>query len=127
MPHPRGMRTQRRRTKKLTIAFWFHLRGEPGWKCDACRSAGLEASRRCGFLGFRSTETDSPVWARGLVVLNHCPKPMILPSSMALLHAYAWWRRGAKEYRPPMRAKCADAFLLLESLRQQSIQEAPSS
>ena len=46
----RGVRSERRPTKKLIVAFHF-LRGDGArWECDACRRQGLEARRRCGFL-----------------------------------------------------------------------------
>ena len=45
------MRAVRGRTKKLIVAFHFHLfSNQAGWKCDACRKAGLDVKRRCLWL-----------------------------------------------------------------------------
>ena len=37
------------REKKLIVAFHFQFSNQAGWECDACRRAGLEVRRRCGW------------------------------------------------------------------------------
>ena len=44
-------RAERRRKKKLLVAFHFQFSNQAGWECDACRRSGLEIRRRCGWLG----------------------------------------------------------------------------
>jgi hypothetical protein len=111
------MRTERGRTKKLILAFWFHSSGEPGWKCEECRSQGLEERRRCGYLGLTGKASTVPVWSRGGVVELACPKPKITAGSMAMLAAYRLWvSSGRRIEEPEMRAKCVDAFAVLGPL-----------
>ena len=105
------MRAQRRRTKKLIVAFHF-LRGDGArWKCDACRKQGLEARRRCSFLPEELRGPNRIVWARGMVSTTECPKSLVTAGSIELLEKFfasrAWgWKDST--------AREADAFLALE-------------
>lgn len=117
------MRTQRGRAKKLAVAFWFHLHGEPAWKCDECRAARLELSRKCGFLRCTPDPSSAPVWAAGGLILAECPKPVITASSLALLAAYVWWKRSGAGFDLQLRTKCAEAFNLLDRLSAQAARE----
>jgi hypothetical protein len=105
------VRAERRRTKKLIVAFHF-LRGDGArWECDACRKQGLEARRRCGFLPAERRSAKRIVWARGRASTEECPKSLITAESIELLErflaskAWGWKDPTARE---------ADAFLALE-------------
>ena len=84
------MRVVRRRTKKLIVAFHFQLfSNEAGWKCDACRKAGLEIKRRCGWL-----ET---------------------AQSLAWLENFLVHRRLRQSWPETLGARETEAFLILEA------------
>jgi len=105
------VRAQRRRTKKLIVAFHF-LRGDVArWNCEDCRKQGLEARRRCGFLASERRGAERIVWARGRASATECPKSLVTAESIELLEKFfasrAW---GWKD--PPARE--AEAFLALE-------------
>ncbi|MCC6261967.1 MAG: hypothetical protein IT169_00195 [Bryobacterales bacterium] len=111
------MRTHRRRTKKLAIAFRFSRQAEPGWKCADCRALGLERERNCGYLGITPAADAPPVWASGDLVLKACPKPLITGLSVALIEAHAWWAHCGKPFLPEQSARSLDAFAWLDRLR----------
>ena len=115
------MRTLWRRTKKLTIAFWFSRQAEPGWKCADCRALGLERERNCGYLGIAPAPDAPPVWVSGNLVLQSCPKPMISGTSAALLEAHAWWAACGRPLLPEQSARSLDAFAWIDHLRNEEI------
>jgi hypothetical protein len=105
------MRTERRPTKKLIVAFHF-LRGDGSrWECDACRKQGLEARRRCGFLPEERRAARRIVWARGTASTEECPKSLMTAESIELLERF--FAARAWGWRDPT-AREADAFLALE-------------
>lgn len=105
------MRVERRPKKKLIVAFHF-LRGDGArWECDACRSQGLEARRRCGFLPVERRGPKRIVWARGPAAADECPKSLVTAESIETLEKFFAWK--AWGWRDPT-AREADAFLALE-------------
>jgi hypothetical protein len=113
------MRADRRRTKKLTVAFHFLFANQAAWRCDKCRSQGLDRKRRCGW---REAETagDSGalvVWARKGVAVSACPKSVITGDSLALLEEFQA-RRAFGDFSSvgDMPARSVDAFQMLEQL-----------
>jgi hypothetical protein len=109
------MRSYRRRPKKLTVAFHFLFANQAAWKCDECRSKGLDKKRRCA----RGPITDQPrvVWARNGIAVSSCPKSVITGESLAWIEEYQARRTfgdfgGMRE----LPGKTVDAFCLLEQL-----------
>jgi len=108
--------TDGRRTKKLTIAFHFQFANQAAWRCDDCRSQGLDQKRRCAWLG---AIEDKPrtVWARKGVAVSACPKSLITGESLAFLEEYQSRRLfGDFTSIGNLPAKSVDAFCLLEQL-----------
>ena len=110
------MRTVRRRTKKLIVAFHFHLfSNQAGWKCDECRRAGLDVKRRCGW---RTPLHDAPervVWARKHAATGMCPKSFITAQSLAWLEEFVVRRKLGQKWPEDLGARETEAFLILES------------
>jgi hypothetical protein len=79
---------ERRRKKKLIVAFHFQFTNQAGWKCDACRKAGLDQKRRCGWLGPAKGPGGRPVWSRRGHLLTQCPKSYITAGSLTLLEEF---------------------------------------
>ena len=110
------MFTHRRRTKKLTVAFHFQFANQAAWRCDDCRSQGLDQKRRCAWRG--ATE-DKPrtVWARNGIAVSACPKSVTTGESLAFLEEYQF-RRAFGDFADinSLPARSVDAFWLLEQL-----------
>ena len=102
------MRAVGSRKKKLIAALHFQFSNQAGWECAACRKAGLEIKRRCGWIP-RALETpERIVWAKNSAATTVCPKSFITAQSMAWLEDYLVRRKlglGARE---------VEAFLILE-------------
>ena len=109
------MRAQRRRTKKLIVAFHFQFANQAAWKCDTCRKSGLEKKRRCGWLDESASGAPEVIWARGQIAVASCPTSYITPESVALLEEFhAWKLIGAPDmYRLP--ARVVEAIFILEN------------
>lgn len=106
------MRVERRRAKKLIVAFHFHTTGGPSrWRCDECRRAGLTAQRRCGLEG-QTNGADRVVWAHGNVGTTECPQSAITGESVAWLEMFAAWRCGWR-VKAGMAARDVEAMLIL--------------
>jgi hypothetical protein len=95
------------------VAFHFARTNQAGWECDACRKAGLEKKRACGWL-------DAPadgrvVWARGGVALTRCPKSTITGESEALVEEFLVRRKLGGFPVSELSAREAEAFVVLES------------
>jgi hypothetical protein len=105
-----------RRTKKLIVAFHFHLfSNQAGWKCDECRKAGLDVKRRCGWLRPVDTAGQRVVWARKQAATNTCPKSYITVQSIAWLEEFVVRRKLGQSWPENLGAREAEAFLILES------------
>ena len=118
------MRAHRGRTKKLIVAFHFHVfSNQAGWKCDPCRNAGLETRRRCAFLGHAHL-ADRVVWARKQVSLHTCPKAYITAQSFAWLEEFLVRRKLRQPWPPELPARDAEAFLILENELEKEMQNA---
>jgi hypothetical protein len=108
------VRPERRRTKKLILAFQFQFSDQAGWKCETCRAAGLEKRRRCGFLTEFEHGSERAIWARKQVVATNCPKSSITSESLSWIDDYCAWKlAGGMDYRT-MSARQVDAFCVLE-------------
>jgi hypothetical protein len=109
------MRAQRRRKKKLIVAFHFQFAKQAAWKCDTCRKSGLERKRRCGWLSDFAASPEEVIWARGQIATTSCPISYITPESVALLEEFhAWKLIGAGDmYRLP--ARVVEALFVLEN------------
>lgn len=88
---------------------------QAGWECDACRKAGLEKKRRCGWLGFEDDGRGPVVWARGGVASTRCPKSVVTGESEAMVEEYFAWRRLGPAARDGLSARQVDAFVVLEN------------
>jgi hypothetical protein len=102
-----------RRKKKLIVAFHFHIAAPRGWDCDECRRLHLEVKRRCGFVPEAQLTEVRPVWVRGTVETESCPKSVVSAQSLEWLEEFAAWRGG---YVPQvsLAARQIEAFQLLE-------------
>jgi hypothetical protein len=108
---PAGLPVDRRRKKKLRLAFHFTLSNPAGWECEQCREKGLEARRRCGWLAAGEAGKERIVWARKGVAAMRCPRSEITAASEAWLELWAAWRHtgGVGE----LSARDADAMAVL--------------
>jgi hypothetical protein len=86
---------------------------QAGWECDACRKAGLENRRACGWLDVPSD--GRVVWARGGVALMQCPKSTITGESEALVEDFLVRRKLGGFSVAELSAREAEAFVVLES------------
>ena len=107
------MRAERRRTKKLIVAFHFHRSNQAGWKCDACRKAGLERKRRCGWLPAENATAPPVVWARKRVALLTCPTSFLTAESAAWVEEFETRRRWGAFRLEEMSARDVEAFSIL--------------
>ena len=107
------MRSKRRTTKKLTLAFHFSRADQAGWKCDACRKAGLDEKRRCGWLGLDAGA--APVWARGGVAAYRCPKSLVTAESQGWLEVHTLLSRFGATAVMDLAARDVEAFFLIEN------------
>ena len=110
------MRAERRRKKKLTVAFHFFNKDQAGWNCEQCRRQGLERRRRCGFLAEEERGPARVVWTRGQTSAEECPKSLITPGSMELLEKYYVWKLAGGSWAEAA-AREADGFMILENER----------
>jgi hypothetical protein len=101
-------------TKKLTVAFHFHFANQAAWRCDECRSKGLDRERRCGFLGIEPPQGGRPVWIRRRAASATCPKSYITAQSATWLDEYFVWKTAGQINLLDLPAKTAEAFLILE-------------
>jgi hypothetical protein len=110
------VRADRRRPKKLTVAFHFLFANQAAWRCDTCRRDGLEKKRNCGWL-VQVEHASKPVWVRNGIAVTACPKSVITGESQALLEDYQT-RKTLGDFRnlSHLPARLVDAFLLLEQL-----------
>ena len=70
--------------------------------------------RRCGFLAAEKRGPKKLVWARGRVSSEECPKSLVTPASVELLEKFYGWKFAGGGSLAELRAKEADAFLILE-------------
>lgn len=103
------MPRERRRKKKLILAFHFHLANAAGWRCGECRRQGLEQRRRCAWMGYEPGS--KIVWAHGDVVRFACPKPEIAAESLAWLELYPVWQARKEAV---VWARDVEAMILLD-------------
>jgi hypothetical protein len=122
------VRVERRRTKKLIVAFHFQFANQAAWRCDVCRRGGLESARRCGFARFGGAEephepklTLKPkpqhrriVWARGHAAATECPKSYISAESIRWIEEFSVWKAGGITDLKKLPARTAEAFFVLE-------------
>ena len=108
------MRIERRRKKKLRVAFHFQYANQAAWKCDTCRQRGLEGHRRCDWIPEERRAAPRCVWAREGVAITSCPTSYITAESISLLEEFHAWKlfNCANLYDVPARA--AEAYCVLE-------------
>ena len=80
-----------------------------------CRENGLESKRRCGFIGAGEGGAGPPVWSRGDVSLDTCPKSYITAESEGLVEEFFVRRRLGGLRAAEMSARQVDAFVVLEN------------
>ena len=108
------MRAVGSRKKKLIAALHFQFSNQAGWECAACRKAGLEIKRRCGWIP-RALETpERIVWAKNSAATTVCPKSFITAQSMAWLEDYLVRRKLGQKGIEDLGAREVEAFLILE-------------
>ena len=107
------VRVERRRKKKLIVAFHFLSRIRPRGDATQCRRQGLEARRRCGWLPEEQRGAAQVVWARGRVATEECPKSLVTPQSLEWVERFLTWKLAGASVNE-LRAREADAFLTLE-------------
>ncbi len=110
------MRLNRRRTKKLIVAFHFSRSDGAGWKCDACRKSGLDRSRKCAWLPGEAASRPVWVWPGGAT--ERCPKSIITAASVRWLELNGFWNRWKPTQAEDLPARDVDAFLLIERERE---------
>jgi len=103
-----------RRTKKLIVAFHFQFANQAGWECDACRKAGLEARRRCGWLPVTAATPARVVWARKGAACESCPKSYVAARSVAWVEQFWVRKRLGEKGTAGLTARDVEAFLILE-------------
>lgn len=118
------MWSERRRKKKLIVAFHFVCANQAGnahsagWTCGQCRRQSLEITRRCGWLPEEQRGPKKLVWARGRVSAEECPTSLIRPRSVEWIEKFfAWKMAGGAALKIPVMelpAKDADALMVLE-------------
>lgn len=109
------MRTDGRRKKKLIIAFHFQSSDQARWKCETCRTTGLETKRNCGFLGQLQSGREKVVWTRKQASTTRCPKSVITPQSLQWLEEFFAWKFAGRDAMGELSAKDVDAFCTLET------------
>jgi hypothetical protein len=109
------MSFDRGREKKLIVAFHFQYSDQASWRCDVCRSNGLERKRRCGFLPIEDRRTDTVVWAKNGVLAPSCPRSYITAQSLAWIEQFLLWKLAGRGDYLKINARMADAFSVLES------------
>lgn len=126
------MRTERARKKKLIVAFHFQLASaqladRAGWDCGSCRRNGLEKKRRCGFLPAEERGEPRIVWGRRQIHSDECPKSFVTGESMALLEEFFVSTRLGIPNSIELRARTADAFLILREQMEREERDGTSS
>jgi hypothetical protein len=111
----------------LIVAFHFQLSNPAAWKCDACRVAGLEIQRRCGWAAARGASPSHVVWARGSVSTDECPKSFITAQSIVWVEEFFAWKSLQLNLSFDLNAKQAEAFLILEEQLQREKQNGGQS
>ena len=111
---PARVRPLRRRKKKLIVAFHFQFSNQAAWKCDTCRSQGLDSKRRCGWSAENSVAPERLVWTRRHVRLSECPKPLISAQSEQWLEEYQARRVFGFGDIAALPARTVDAYCVLE-------------
>lgn len=107
------MRSERRRTKKLIVAFQFQFANQAAWNCDDCRKRGLVKTRHCAFA--KETPAQRPVWSRRGVFATQCPKSLITAESLTFIEEFQIWKRfGCSDIRV-MNARKVEALSVLEN------------
>jgi hypothetical protein len=100
--------------RKLIVAFHFQMSNQAGWECDACRKAGLEQKRRCGWSPAASSARETVVWARRQSVLTTCPRSYITAESEAMVEEFLVRRRFGGLRFEELSARQVEAFLILD-------------
>ena len=108
------MRPHGGRKKKLILAFHFQQSDQARWKCENCRTAGLDRKRCCNFLAEPTTPETRPVWAKGRVFAKQCPKSIITAQSLVWVEEYYAWRLLGRASLTGASARQVDAFCVLE-------------
>jgi hypothetical protein len=108
------VRPERRRNKKLIVAFHFQFANQIAWKCDECRQAGLERRRNCGWACESDASGGRIVWGRRQVAATRCPKSIITAESIYLLDEFNLWKRCPGASLHTMPARVAEAILILD-------------
>jgi hypothetical protein len=102
------------RKKKLIAALHFQFSNQAGWECAACRKAGLEIRRRCGWIPRALATPERIVWARNSAATTVCPKSFVSAQSMAWLEEYLVRRKFGQRGIEGLGAREVEAFLILE-------------
>jgi len=79
-----------------------------------CRRSGLEAKRRCGRIDRPASGTTRPVWARGGVAIDCCPRSYITVESECLVEDFFVRRRATGTMFDDLDARQVEAFVILE-------------
>ena len=115
------MRAYGLRKKKLIVAFHFQFSNQAAWRCDSCRSSGLEIKRRCGWLPAALETPRKLVWARKRVSTDECPTSTISAQSLAWIEQFYVWKRLGVNYPGELSAREIEAFLILEQEAQAEV------
>ena len=100
----------------MIVAFHFYLYSDQaGWKCDSCRSSGLDMRRRCGWRNDVDVAESRIVWGRKQVSSNTCPKSFITGQSIAWLEEFVVRKRLRQNWPEELSARDAEAFVILEA------------
>ena len=114
------MQSQRRRTKKLIVAFQFQFANQAAWNCDECRNRGLVKARHCAFAN--EPAAPRPIWSRRGVVAMQCPKSLITAESLSFIDEFQIWKRFGCADVGSMNARTVEALSILESEWQKEIE-----
>ena len=79
-----------------------------------CRRTGLEKKRRCGWLPPEPAAKNRPVWARGGIALETCPKSYVSAESLTLVEEFMVRKRVGTRGVEGLSAKQVEAFLILQ-------------
>lgn len=108
------MRIIGHRKKKLIVALHFQFSNRAGWECVACRKAGLEMKRRCGWIPEAGKSPARIIWAKNSASTTVCPTSFITAQSMAWLEEYFVRRKLGQRGIEGLGAREVEAFLILE-------------
>lgn len=109
------MRSQRGGKKKLVVAFHFQFANQAGWNCDSCRKAGLEITRRCGWLPDAILTKPRTIWARRGVGTDVCPRSFVTAQSLTWIEEFLVWRELKIWSNTELTAKQVEAFFILQA------------